>query len=209
MNFFIFSPPPGPSLPPESTHTIPYGPSDIHRKDITKLLKFRDIRFIPVIREAFASAVILRFQSLRRKENAFGSIIWKLIFQGRSGGLGGDVLGRYFKKYYRISSYFFVDRSIPLCYNTHVACEAQPQFFGVWRSLVAHVLWEHGAAGSNPVTPIAARPLGQAVKTPPFHGGNTGSSPVEVAILFTVRCGPLAQWLEQSAHNRSVRGSSP
>ena len=25
------------------------------------------------------------------------------------------------------------------------------------------------------------RPLGQAVKTPPFHGGNTGSSPVEVA----------------------------
>gem|GEM_PF-3822826 len=32
--------------------------------------------------------------------------------------------------------------------------------------------------------PIAAfggaRPVGQAVKTPPFHGGNTGSSPVRV-----------------------------
>ena len=26
-------------------------------------------------------------------------------------------------------------------------------------------------------------PLGQAVKTPPFHGGNTGSSPVGVTIL--------------------------
>ena len=25
-----------------------------------------------------------------------------------------------------------------------------------------------------------ARPLGQAVKTPPFHGGNTGSIPVGV-----------------------------
>ena len=31
--------------------------------------------------------------------------------------------------------------------------------------------------GSNP-TCGAIRPLGQAVKTPPFHGGNTGSSPV-------------------------------
>ena len=27
------------------------------------------------------------------------------------------------------------------------------------------------------------RPLGQAVKTPPFHGGNTGSSPVGVTIV--------------------------
>src|SRR5699024_8218006 len=33
--------------------------------------------------------------------------------------------------------------------------------------------------GSNP-TCGAIRPLGQAVKTPPFHGGNTGSSPVGV-----------------------------
>ncbi len=26
-------------------------------------------------------------------------------------------------------------------------------------------------------------PVGQAVKTPPFHGGNTGSNPVRVTIL--------------------------
>ena len=32
--------------------------------------------------------------------------------------------------------------------------------------------------------PDHMRPLGQAVKTPPFHGGNTGSSPVEVAIFL-------------------------
>ncbi|HAA0572201.1 TPA_asm: ribosome maturation factor RimM, partial [Listeria monocytogenes] len=26
--------------------------------------------------------------------------------------------------------------------------------------------------------------VGQAVKTPPFHGGNTGSNPVRVTFLF-------------------------
>ena len=31
------------------------------------------------------------------------------------------------------------------------------------------------------------RPLGQVVKTPPFHGGNTGSSPVGVTkVIFTL-----------------------
>ena len=29
----------------------------------------------------------------------------------------------------------------------------------------------------------AMRPLGQAVKTPPFHGGNMGSNPVGVMIM--------------------------
>ncbi len=29
--------------------------------------------------------------------------------------------------------------------------------------------------------------LGQAVKTPPFHGGNTGSSPVGVITTFLIR----------------------
>ena len=28
------------------------------------------------------------------------------------------------------------------------------QNFGVWRSLVAHLLWEQGVGGSNPLTPI-------------------------------------------------------
>ena len=29
-------------------------------------------------------------------------------------------------------------------------------------------------------------PVGQAVKTPPFHGGNTGSNPVRVTIYFNL-----------------------
>ena len=43
--------------------------------------------------------------------------------------------------------------------------------------------------GSNPL--LSAKdflnniwPLGQAVKTPPFHGGNTGSNPVGVTNFF-------------------------
>ncbi len=38
-------------------------------------------------------------------------------------------------------------------------------------------------------------PLGQAVKTPPFHGGNTGSSPVGVTIFMQVRLGRVAKRL--------------
>ena len=56
--------------------------------------------------------------------------------------------------------------------------------------MVAHVLWEHGAGGSNPFTPTrmlasdVAWLLGQAVKTPPFHGGYRGSNPLGVTISF-------------------------
>jgi hypothetical protein len=34
-----------------------------------------------------------------------------------------------------------------------------PQVDGVWRSLVAHSLWERGAVGSNPATPTITRLL--------------------------------------------------
>ena len=41
--------------------------------------------------------------------------------------------------------------------------------------------------GSNPllsaIINLIIWPLGQAVKTPPFHGGNTGSNPVGVTII--------------------------
>ena len=33
---------------------------------------------------------------------------------------------------------------------------------------------------------ILSWPVGQAVKTPPFHGGNTGSSPVRVILKSTL-----------------------
>ena len=46
---------------------------------------------------------------------------------------------------------------------------------------------------------------GQAVKTSPFHGGNTGSIPVGVI----KKCADVAQLAEQLICNQQVIGSSP
>ncbi len=61
--------------------------------------------------------------------------------------------------------------------------------------------------GSNPLLSaiyILDWPLGQAVKTPPFHGGNTGSNPVGVTIN-----GGLAQLGEHLPYKQRVGGSIP
>ncbi len=53
-------------------------------------------------------------------------------------------------------------------------------------------------------------PVGQVVKTPPFHGGNTGSSPVRVTIyIFYIQHGGLAQLGEHLPYKQGVGGSSP
>ncbi len=66
-------------------------------------------------------------------------------------------------------------------------------------------------------------PLGQAVKTPPFHGGNTGSNPVGVTKFFhemkttkffhemkiTFHFGGLAQLGEHLPYKQGVGGSIP
>jgi hypothetical protein len=56
-------------------------------------------------------------------------------------------------------------------------------------------------------------PIGQAVKTPPFHGGNTGSNPVWVTIFFLkkihLHSGGLAQLGEHLPYKQRVGGSIP
>src|SRR5690625_5040741 len=52
---------------------------------------------------------------------------------------------------------------------------------------------------------IFLRPVSQAVKTPPFHGGSTGSNPVRV----TIKVGGLAQPGEHLPYKQGVAGSSP
>jgi hypothetical protein len=51
---------------------------------------------------------------------------------------------------------------------------------------------------------MTLRPVGQVVKTPPFHGGNRGSSPLRVTIYET-----LAQLVEHLTFNQGVEGSNP
>ncbi len=57
-------------------------------------------------------------------------------------------------------------------------CQAKPQFGAI--ILSNFYFW----------------PLGQAVKTPPFHGGNTGSSPVGVTIFRRISSAGRASALQ-------------
>ena len=54
---------------------------------------------------------------------------------------------------------------------------------------------------------MALWPLGQAVKTPPFHGGIRGSSPLGVTIIFIY--GSIAQLGEHLPYKQRVTGSIP
>ena len=49
-------------------------------------------------------------------------------------------------------------------------------------------------------------PVGQAVKTPPFHGGISGSNPLPVTTFFF---GRLAQLGERLPYKQNVSGSIP
>ena len=67
--------------------------------------------------------------------------------------------------------------------------------------MVEHTAVNRGVVGSSPTRGVW--PYGQAVKTSPFHGGNTGSNPVGVINA------DVAQLAEQLTCNQQVIGSSP
>src|SRR5208337_3419359 len=50
--------------------------------------------------------------------------------------------------------------------------DVYPYANGAWRSLVAHLLWEQGVAGSNPAAPMSETPEGQRTEAhgPPEEG---------------------------------------
>jgi hypothetical protein len=52
-----------------------------------------------------------------------------------------------------------------------------------------------------------AWPVGQGVKTPPFHGGNRGSNPLRVILIQSH--GGLAQLGEHLPYKQRVGGSIP
>ena len=52
-------------------------------------------------------------------------------------------------------------------------------------------------------------PVGQAVKTPPFHGGIMSSNLVRVIAILNMVVGGLAQLGEHLPYKQEVTGSSP
>ena len=52
-------------------------------------------------------------------------------------------------------------------------------------------------------------PVGQVVKTPPFHGGNMSSNLVRVIAILNMVVGGLAQLGEHLPYKQEVTGSSP
>ena len=71
--------------------------------------------------------------------------------------------------------------------------------------MVEHSAVNRRVVGSSPTRGVFLyiRLRGQAVKTSPFHGGNTGSIPVGVIYA------DVAQLAEQLICNQQVIGSSP
>ena len=65
-----------------------------------------------------------------------------------------------------------------LFYYNNSAVSAAVQFHGGIAQLVEHPVHTRVVICSNQIA--ATRPVGQVVKTPPFHGGNMGSNPVRV-----------------------------
>ena len=78
--------------------------------------------------------------------------------------------------------------------------------------MVEHSAVNRRVVGSSPTRGVFLyiRLRGQAVKTSPFHGGNTGSIPVGVTeYKIFVMYADVAQLAEQLICNQQVIGSSP
>ena len=69
-----------------------------------------------------------------------------------------------------------LDKSRIIDYNHHAVSTGTAH--GGIAQLVEHSVHTRSVICSSQIA--ATRPVGQAVKTPPFHGGNMGSSPVRV-----------------------------
>ena len=74
-------------------------------------------------------------------------------------------------------------------------------------SMVEHSAVNRGVVGSSPTRGAFLWPHGQAVKTSPFHGGNTSS--ILVGVIKKKGHADVAQLAEQLICNQQVIGSSP
>ena len=90
----------------------------------------------------------------------------------------GDFLGnKIFLKFFQKKLAFICD----LSYNN--TCRRHVTKHSSIAQSVEHLTVNQAVVGSNPTRGAKWR-VGQVVKTPPFHGGFTGSNPVRVTILI-------------------------
>ena len=100
----------------------------------------------------------------------------------------------------------------PPCHGGGRGFESRLGRSGSLAQLGEHLPYKQRVTGSSPTRGVFLniRLRGQAVKTSPFHGGNTGSIPVGVTGgSQRKRDADVAQLAEQLICNQQVIGSSP
>ena len=105
------------------------------------------------------------------------------------------------KKHYKIVVYSIVF-IVNMIYNN--ICD-----YSSIAQLVEQSAVNRSVVGSSPTRGAILWPVGQAVKTPPFHGDNGGSIPPRVTNSAFHHLGRLAQPGERLPYKQDVGGSIP
>ena len=83
---------------------------------------------------------------------SYGRVLWKL---GDSGTQDSLSPGAYYMEVTKLREWNDNQSSTAISPRDSVKCVKLDT--GVWRSLAAHLLWEQGVGGSNPLTPTGTR----------------------------------------------------
>ena len=109
----------------------------------------------------------------------------------------------------KVENWFLTN--IPEGFIMYVVLKVQT-FYSSLAQSVEHSAVNRSVVGSSPTGGVFygnIRLHGQAVKTPPFHGGNRGSNPLGVTYSKSLQLCRHGSMAEQLICNQQVIGSSP